>query len=152
MSDRPHDMLRPGGVLGLSASSREPGGWSRAELEEHVRDGHSTLTGPARDRSSESPMPARQHSCHDDGGAEAQPGDHHDRAVDRHPRLQLRGEVAVARGSIDQRIYLVVVAGQPTTKSRWRNFDAQPQPVAMRLRGHTELATAEVLTVGTSEV
>jgi len=97
-------------------------------------------------------MPARQHSCHDDGGAEAQPGDHHDRAVDRHPRLQLRGEVAVARGSIDQRIYLVVVAGQPTTKSRWRNFDAQPQPVAMRLRGHTELATAEVLTVGTSEV
>lgn len=63
---RVHDMLTPGGVLRLSdvvygfepteaeawlerwmvqmASDSVEGGWTRAELEEHVRDEHSTFT------------------------------------------------------------------------------------------------------------
>ena len=46
---------------------------------------------------------------------------------------------------------LIVMVGQPATKTWWRNFDAQPQQVTVQLRGHPVQARARLLKVGTDE-
>jgi deazaflavin-dependent oxidoreductase (nitroreductase family) len=46
---------------------------------------------------------------------------------------------------------LVVVVGQHTTKTWWRNFEALPQKVTVRLSGHPRQASARLLRDGTDE-
>ena len=46
---------------------------------------------------------------------------------------------------------LIVVVGQHARKAWWRNFDAQPQQVTVRLSGHPAQASARLLKVGTDE-
>jgi hypothetical protein len=44
---------------------------------------------------------------------------------------------------------LIVIVGEPESKTWWRNFDGKPRRISVRLHGREQDADARLLTVGT---